>query len=39
MLDSTYHMSGLQISGLQILMHGILSLRDATSYDNYYLWL
>ena len=31
------------LSGLQILLHGVISLPDATSYDNsvikYFLWL
>ena len=38
MLDSIYHMTFpenlLTTSGLLILMHGIISLQDATSYDT-----
>ena len=30
MLDSIYHIT----SGLQILLHGVISFPDATSYDN-----
>ena len=30
----TFPKNRLTTSGLQILLHGVISLRDATSYDN-----